>query len=59
MIYLFAFLINDELEKPVARGYLWLFSLYINIKIGKNGFLMLNLPVTKCMGNCRSPGCRL
>ena len=26
----------------VARGYLWLFTSYINIKIGKNSCLMLD-----------------
>ena len=31
--------------------YLSLFFLYINIKIGKNRCLMLDLPVTTCMGN--------
>ena len=36
----------------VARCYLWLFALYINIKIGKNSCLMLDWPVPTCLGNC-------
>ena len=30
----------------------------MNIKIGKNRCLMLNYPVTTCMGNSCLPGCR-
>ena len=31
--------------------YLSLFLLYIDIKIGKNRYLILDLPVATCMGN--------
>ena len=43
----------------VARCCLWLFTLYINIKIGKNSCSMLDWPVAACLGGCCSPGCRL
>ena len=43
----------------VARCYLWLFTLYINIKIDKNSCWMLDWPLTTCLGNCCSPGCLL
>ena len=35
----------------VVLRYLSLFLLYINIKIGKNRYLMLDWPVATCMGN--------
>ena len=34
----------------VACCYLWLFTLYINIKIGKNSCWVLDWPVTACLG---------
>ena len=34
------------------------FSLYINIKIGEGGCLVLGWPVAACAGNFCSPGCR-
>ena len=33
---------DDLVILDVARCYLWLFTLYINIKIGKNSCLMLD-----------------
>ena len=36
-----------------------LIVLYINIEIGKKRCKMLDYPVTTCMGNSCSPGCRL
>ena len=43
----------------VARCYLWLFTLCVDVKMGKGGCYVLDWPVTACVGGCCSPGCRL
>ena len=42
----------------VVCCYLLLFLLHMNIRICNNRCLMLDEPVTTCMGNCCLPGCR-